>query len=116
MQGTWTARPVDGHHRPGTTCRKARPLRRIYGPDADIGAKAMDVALCRLKRRGWQTAGSLCRLYGIVTLATVRRGGNRSVLRQAVAATDTLHVSIACSLRNRCVEAVVRWRQMLNVL
>jgi hypothetical protein len=30
---------------------KARPLRRIYGPDADIGAKAMDVALCRLKRR-----------------------------------------------------------------
>jgi hypothetical protein len=53
---------------------------------------------------------------GIVTLATVRRGGNHSVLRQAVAATDTLHVSIACSLRNRCVEAVLRWRQMLNVL
>src|SRR5579859_1837892 len=27
----------------------------------------------------------------IVTLTTVRRGGNRSALRQAVAATDTLH-------------------------
>ena len=55
-------------------------------------------------------------LNGIVTLTTVRRGGNRSALRQAVAATDTLHVSIACSLKSRCVEAVVRWRQILNVL
>ena len=41
---------------------------------------------------------------------------NHSVLRQAVAATDTLHASNARSLKIRCVEDVVRWRQTLNVL
>jgi len=27
-----------------------------------------------------------------------------------------LQASNACSLKNRCAEAVVRWRQMVNVL
>ena len=47
-----------------------------------------------------------------VTLTTKER----RVLRQAMAATATLHASNACSLTIRCVEAVVRWRQKLNVL
>ena len=45
---------------------------------------------------------------GLVTLTTKRRKRERSVLRQAMTATATLQASNACSLKNRCVEAVVR--------
>jgi hypothetical protein len=53
---------------------------------------------------------------GIVTLTTVRCGGNHSVLRQAVAATDTLHVSIACSLRGSVRFCARRYRDLWPVV
>jgi hypothetical protein len=76
--------------------------------------------------RGWyaveansprlKTLGLSALADDLVTLTTRRRRSERSVLREAMAATATLQASNACSFKNRCVEAVVRWRQMSNVL
>jgi hypothetical protein len=53
---------------------------------------------------------------GVATLISLRWRWGHSVLLQAKAATDILHATNACSLKIRSVEAVVRWRRMLNVL
>ena len=49
-------------------------------------------------------------------MIAVRRRREHRALGQALAAADILQASNAYSLRIRCVDAEVRWRQILNVL